>query len=250
MTVNIAIANQKGGVGKSTTAVNIAHGLTLRGHTALIVDCDPQGQCSALLGLQQEPGLFNLLISELHPGQVIRETGRDRLDIIPSDKKTSTAQVVLSAQRAPIQYLDNALKPIKGDYDYIVFDTAPSVGDLMGAALWTSDYVLIPSAVDFLSIDGVMKLLDTLKTIQADHAWHGQLIGILPTFYDETTRESAAILQDLKEQFDKGVMDVIHRATILRECAAYGQTIFEADKSSRAAKEYKKAIDHIVKVAK
>jgi len=250
MSVNIAIANQKGGVGKSTTVVTLAHGLAQKDKNTLIVDCDPQGQCAVLLGLQQEPGLFNLLISEQKPDQIIRATGRRGLDIISGDKKTATAQVVLSAQRAPISYLRDALKPIQGKYDYVIFDTAPSVGDLMAAALWASDYVLIPSAVDFLSSDGVIKLTDTLRGIQQEHGWTGKLLGIQPTFYDEQTRESKAILDELNQKFKNGVLDVIHRATVMRECAAYGQTIFELDGGSRSAQEYKQLIKHVLQVTK
>ena len=249
MSINIAVANQKGGVGKSTTVITLAHGLSLSGGKVLIVDCDPQGQTAALLGIQQEPGLFNLLIAELQPSQVIRETGRDRLDLIPSDKKTAAAQVTLAAQRTPITYIQDAIKPVKDQYDFIVFDTAPSIGDIMGAALFAADYVLIPSAVDFLSSDGVVKLMDTLQEIKG-YDWTGKLLGILPTFYDEATRESKAILDELTEQFADGVLDPIHRATILRECAAYGQTIFEADQTSRAAKEYNELVNYVIKVTR
>jgi len=248
MALNIAIANMKGGVAKSTSAVTLGHGLAQRGKEVLIVDCDPQGQCAALLGMQQEPGLFNLLISELHPDQVIRATGREGLDLIPSDKKTATAQVVLSAQRAPISYIESALSSIQKKYDFVLYDTAPSIGDLMGAALYASDYVLIPSAVDFLSSDGVVKLMDTLRGIRDDQGWRGKLLGILPTFYDESTRESQAILDDLSTNFENGVLDPIHRATIMRECAAYGKTIFEVDKSSRSADEYTGLIDYVLEV--
>jgi len=249
LSVNIAIANQKGGVGKSTTVVTLAHGLSLSGYKVLVVDCDPQGQTAALLGIQQEPGLFNLLIAELQPSQVIRATGRDGLDMIPSDKKTAAAQVTLAAQRRPITYIQDAIKPIINKYDYVIFDTAPSIGDIMGAALYAADYVLIPSAVDFLSSDGVAKLMDTLRELKGQ-GWTGKLLGIIPTFYDEATRESKAILDELTQQFADGVLDPIHRATILRECAAYGQTIFEADQASRAAKEYKALVDYVIKVSK
>jgi len=250
MAVNIAIANQKGGVGKSTTAVNLGHGLTGKGKTVLIVDCDPQGQSAALLGIQQEPGLFNLLIAEMPINQVIRSTNRKGLDIIPSDKKTASAQVTLAAQRTPITYIQDALKPIQKKYDYVIFDTAPSIGDIMGAALFAADYVLIPSAVDFLSSDGVIKLMDTLRDIKKDYGWTGKLLGIIPTFYDGSTRESQAILNELTEKFKDGVLNPIHRATILRECAAYGQTIFEFDKDSRSAQEYINLIDYVLEVTK
>lgn len=243
----ITVANQKGGVGKTTTAVHLAHGLVLKGHKVLLVDLDPQGQCATILGLKQEPDAFNLLISELPYNEVIRLTDRPNLYVILGDRKTGTAQTVLSVQRSPIAYTYNKLRdPVQQDgFQYVILDTSPSVGELQEQALYAAEGVLIPCTVDYMASDGVYNIEQTLKRLRTEFAWDGGMIGILPTFYDDVTRESKATLQDLKKQFGELVLNPIHRATILRECAVEGKTIFELDPRSRAARQYQHLVDTI-----
>jgi len=249
MTITITVANQKGGVGKTTTAVTLAHGLVLTGKRVLLVDFDPQGQCASILGLKPEPGAFNLLVTELPPTQIIRSTDRPNLFVILGDKKTATAQTVLSVQRSPVSFAHDRLIPSarKDNFDYIVIDTSPSVGELQEQALWAADGVLIPCAVDYLASDGVFNITLTLQKLKADFNWRGTIVGILPTFYDTVTRESKATLQDLKKRFDQHMLDPIYRATILRECAVEGKTIFELDPKSRAAIQYATLVEYVRK---
>jgi chromosome partitioning protein len=248
MTITITVANQKGGVGKTTTAVNLAHGLVLKGKRVLLVDLDPQGQCATILGLKQEPGAFNILVADQNPNQVIRLTDRDNLYVILGDKRTATAQTVIGVQRSAITFTyDKLIPPARNDdLDYVIIDTSPSVGELQEQAIWAADGVLIPCAVDYLATDGVFSIAITIKRINDEFDWQGSIVGILPTFYDEVTRESKATLNDLSERFGKLMLEPIHRATILRECAVEGQTIFELDPSSRAAKEYEGLVDFIL----
>jgi chromosome partitioning protein len=248
MTKTITVANQKGGVGKTTTAVNLAHGLTLQGKRVLLVDLDPQGQCATILGLKPEPGTFNLLIAEAPFKQVLRLTDREALLVILGDRKTSTAQTVLNVQRTPISFIHSKLvaPASKEGIDYIVIDTSPSVGELQEQALWAADGVLIPCAVDYLATDGVYNIAQTLKRIQDEHQWRGRILGILPTFYDTVTRESRATLQDLQKRFAGSLLSPIHRATILRECAVEGKTIFEMAPESRAAKQYAELVQFVM----
>jgi chromosome partitioning protein len=247
MTVAITVANQKGGVGKTTTAVNLAHGLVLDGKRVLLVDLDPQGQCAAILGLKQEPGAFNLLVTDQDANQIMRSTDRDHLFVILGDKKTATAQTVISVQRSPISFTFDRLIPAarQEGYDYVVIDTSPSVGELQEQALWAAAGVLIPCAVDYLVSDGVINIAATLDRLHNEQGWKGQIIGILPTFYDEVTRESKATLLDRRKRFVGLMLEPILRATVLRECAVEGKTIFEIAPESRAAREYGGLVEQV-----
>jgi len=241
-TRTICIANQKGGVGKTTTAINLGHGLGLAQHDkrVLLVDCDPQGQVATFLNMCQESGLFNLLVGGQPLADVIRSANannheRAGLRVIPGDKRTATAQIVLAAEGFKLECLNKALKRAK--VDYVIFDTSPSVGLLQEAALYAADWLLIPCACDYASTDGLAGVMDTLKAVNEQGA-KCQLLGVLPTFFDEVTRESAATLEQLREHLGVAVWPPIHRATVLRECAAEGTTIFEKSPKSRAAQEY------------
>lgn len=237
MTKTITIANRKGGVAKTTTAVTLAHGLALQGASSLIVDVDPQGHVAPALGLEQEPGLFDLLVSGATLRNVTR-LARPNLWIVPGNPRTATAQTVLLAEGAGNDAIRKAIRgQVNGGLDFVILDTAPSVGKLQEMALWMSDLVIIPSAVDFLSSAGVADLIGGLDDLKAK-GWRGALLGVLPTFHDETTRESSATLAELRATFGHLVLDPIHRATVLREATAEGKTIFEFAPKSRAALEY------------
>jgi len=248
VTKTITIANQKGGVGKTTTAVNLAHGLVLEGKRVLLVDLDPQGQCATILGLKQEPGVFNLLVAEQPLAQVTRTTDRQNLFVVLGNSKTATAQTVISVQRSPVSYTyEKIVLPASEDnYDYLIIDTPPSVGELQVQSLWASDGVLIPCSVDYLASDGVFSIIETLNRIGQEFDWKGSVLGILPTFYDNVTRESKATLRDLRDNFDQLVLRKIHRATILRECAVEGKTIYELAPASRAAKQYSQLVESVL----
>jgi chromosome partitioning protein len=250
MSINMVIANQKGGVGKTTSASSLAHGLALCNRRVLLVDFDPQGQCATALGIDQEPGVFNALVntrSDIH--HWLRDTGRAGLDLLPGDRSTATAQIVINAENRPIDSIFTLFKPLGKEYDYIIFDTAPSVGGIQERAIYAADLVLIPTATEFLSMNGLAQMTEVLNSLQEQHCWPGQIAGILPTFYDEQTIESSKSLAELKTNFRESVLSPIHRATILRECAAEGKTIFEMDPASRAKREYEELSRMVLKLS-
>ena len=250
----ICIANQKGGVGKTTTAVSLAHGLVLKGKRVLLIDLDPQGQSATALGRRPEPGVFYLLTMGTTPQETtfvqswMRFSGREGLYYFPGDQQTMAAQTVLNAQDKPISAIRQSIQRFFKDVlHYIIFDTAPSVGGIQERAVWASDLVIVPTATEFLSADGVSKVLLMMSILQEKKNWRGNLLGILPTFYDEQIRESKATMDALQERFKNSILPPIHRATILRECAAEGQTIFEVDPLCRAAKEYQALTQLVMK---
>jgi chromosome partitioning protein len=243
----ITIASQKGGVGKTTTAATLAHGLALKGKETLLVDLDPQGQCASILGRAHEPGVFNLLVGDLELKDVVRTTGRSQLSLLPGDKRTATAQLVLAAEgRMTLPLLAEALQPLARVVDYVVVDTAPTVGGLQEAALYAADLALIPTACDYLSAEGVGGTITTLDAIRK-RGGRAQLLGVLPTFYDDQTRESQATLANLRDSLGAdAVLPPVHRATVLREAAAEGHTIFEHSSKTRAAEEYAALVWRII----
>ena len=246
----ITIANQKGGVGKTTTAVHLAHFLAREGRTVLLIDLDPQGQAASALGLRPEPGAFYLLTmpqagysaiapwlrSTVRPDE--RVSGRERLFLLPGDTTTATAQIVYQAENRPIYAIREALQVFREDTDVVVIDTAPSAGGIQERAVFAADFVIVPTAVDYLSLEGVSKMMTTLAVLNGQ-GWHGALLGVLPTFYDERTRESSRNLDILQKHFGDQVLKPIHRSVRLREAAAEGLTVFEYAPKSRAAEEYR-----------
>jgi chromosome partitioning protein len=236
----IVIANQKGGVGKTTTAVTLGAGLALKGKRTLIVDCDPQGQVATFLGLRQESGLFDLLVGGRPLADVTRSASveghtRTNLRIVPGNKRTATAQMVMASEGFRLDCLADVLPD--ADADYIIFDTSPSVGLLQEAALFAADWLIAPVAVDYPAAEGLAGVLVTLKAVE-DRGGRCRLLFALPTMYDDVTRESKATLDQLKERLGEAVFAPVHRATVLRECAAEGVTVWEKAPESRAAEEY------------
>ncbi len=219
----IAFANQKGGVGKTTTAITLAAGMARQGMRALLVDLDPQGHVAISLGLSKAPGLYNLVCLN-QPLKKVVVPARPNLDILPGDKTTEKVkrQITLSDFRESI--LAESFR--KSGYDCVVIDLAPSLDVLHINGLVASDWVVIPTRPDALAVDGVREILVTMAEVtRRGFPFEGYCI--LPTFFDRTTRETLVQLKEIVRAFGNRVWPPIPQDTRVREAAAYGQTLWE-----------------------
>lgn len=234
----LAVVNQKGGVAKTTSAVNIAHGLALRGSRTLLLDLDPQGNVADCLGLPAGNDLYQLLFPGIYAplGSVITATGRDNLDVVRSDKSSVNLKVAIgSIADRPREYLlDDALQG--AGFDVVVLDCAPSVDILHTLAVVAAHYVLVPTRLDQLAVKGVRDMLVTLKSLARITTC--ELGAIIPTFYDRTTRESYLQLKHLVEAFREYVWPPIPQDVVCRESSRFGQTLWEYSPGTRALVGY------------
>ena len=234
--IAIAVANQKGGTAKTTTAVTLAHGLALDGLRVLLVDTDVQGHVAVMLGMKKGSGIARLVErAQWGNTALLIQQARPNLDIIPSDKSTEAAKRTLVNMHYRESILERALDPLKNDYDVIVMDCAPSTDVLHEAALLAADWLVVPCKLDFLSVDGVTELLTSVLALKRQSPKAPHLFGILPTFFDRRTRETVTQLKALVAAFGPLVLPPIPVDTKLRECSAHGQTIWEYSATSRSA---------------
>jgi chromosome partitioning protein len=227
--VIIAVANQKGGVAKTTTAVNLAHGAALKGHRVLLVDLDTQGNAADALGIEPGSDLSRwLLLGEDIPAVATR--ARDNLDLIRSNKQTAVLKMQLAGMDFREAVLANALTWYdRAGYELVILDCPPSTDLLHVAALVASDYVLIPARMEQFAIKGIADLLSSLASVNKATRANCQLAGILPTFFDWSTSESHLQLTNLTQHsnFAPYIWPVIPTDTICRECNREGKTLWE-----------------------
>lgn len=246
----ICFVNQKGGVGKTTSAITIAAAFAQRGKRTLLVDFDPQGQSAVALNRKPEPGVFNLLINPSQPVQSwLRETGHENLTLLPGDRATATAQMVLMAENRSFDAIRLALKPLESQFDCMIFDTAPSVGGIQERAVWAANLVVIPVATDYLAVDSLGKTLEMLAAFTKQN-WPGKLAGILPTMYDQVTTESRNAIGYLNKHYAGTLLTPIRRATILRNCIAEGLTIWQKTAPGPVAEDYRALAEILLKYSR
>lgn len=238
----IAIANQKGGVGKTTTAVNLAAGLAVEEKKVLLVDADPQGNATSGSGVprkQTRKTLYNLLILNEATRNVILPTELPLLSVLPADKNLAGAEVELVDAANREYKLKEILDKIKNDFDYIIIDCPPSLGLLTINGLTAADSLLVPIQCEYYALEGVTELFDTLARLRRGLNPQLTIEGLLLTMYDERTNLSAAVAQDLRDFYGTQVLKtVIPRNVRLAEAPSYGKPIILYDIRSKGAESY------------
>jgi chromosome partitioning protein len=238
----IAIANQKGGVGKTTTAINLSTSLAISEQRTLLVDCDPQSNTTGGMGFAKDPArrsLYNALILHESPDRVIQKTQVEGLDLLPADRNLVGASVELvNAPEREFQ-LKQLLNPLQNDYQFIIIDCPPSLDLLTLNALVAADAVLIPIQCEYYALEGVSELLDTLMRIRRSLNLELAIEGILLTMYDDRTTLSRQVSADLRSFFGNQVFTtVIPRNVKLAEAPSHGKPIIFYDISSKGAESY------------
>jgi chromosome partitioning protein len=238
----IAIANQKGGVGKTTTAVNLGASLAASEQHTLIIDSDPQGNATSALGFAKDPArrtLYQALILNEPIERVAIDAQVDRLDLIPSDKNLVGAAVELISMENREYRLKEAIQSLRDKYDFILIDCPPSLDILTVNALAASDSVLVPVQCEFLALEGVSELLDTLARMRRAINPSLSIEGILLTMYDDRTTLSKQVAADLRSFFGAQVFEsVIPRNVRLAEAPSHGMPVIFYDIHSKGAESY------------
>ena len=242
----IAVMNQKGGTGKTTTTVSLGHGLARLGHKVLIIDMDSQGNVGVCLGQGEGKNLYHVLVEDADPQEAIVEV-RENLDLLPSDSLLAKVEVHLAHTQHPARSMKAKLKHLEG-YDFILLDCGPSLSLVNHNALFFADYVIIPVACDYLSLVGVKQILKTLRGVQERLRHPITVMGVVPTFYDVRNRISHEVLRTLRRYFTDKVLTPIRINTRLKEAPAKQKTIFEYAPRSAGAEDYGQMVSTVIEI--
>lgn len=246
----ISVANQKGGVGKTTTTVNLSTILAKKGKKVLLIDTDPQGNATSGLGVTKEleNSVYDILVGEIGFDETIQETAIKNLKICPSNISLAGAEVELVSMMSREQRLKTKLDVIKDQYDYILIDCPPSLGLITLNAFTASDSVLIPVQCEYFALEGLGQLLNTVNLVKKHLNKNLEIEGALLTMYDARTNLSNQVVKEVKKYFENKVYKtVIPRNVRLSEAPSYGMPISIYDARSKGAKAYDKLTKEFLK---
>ncbi|MBM6615799.1 ParA family protein [Desemzia sp. RIT804] len=248
----ISVANQKGGVGKTTTTVNLGAALAHQGKKILLIDIDAQGNATSGLGVRKadvEKDIYDVLVNETPIGEVVMPSSRENLWVVPATIQLAGAEIELTTQMARESRLKSALRDLQDEYDYILIDCPPSLGHLTINAFTASDSILIPVQCEYYALEGLSQLLNTVRLVQKHFNPDLRIEGVLLTMLDARTNLGYEVVDEVKKYFrEKVYKTIIPRNIRLSEAPSHGLSIIDYDPRSRGAEVYVELAKEVLSV--